>query len=121
MIWSTTPAALTWAVAVACLPPVGGVVTVRVSSTLTEVVLEVEDDGVGISPADRDLVFERFFRVLGADVDGSGLGLSIVREIAWQHGAAIVVADGLMWPAHRGAGTGSRFVVRFAKSNEESA
>lgn len=100
--------------------PSGGLVTARVRMVNGHAQLEVEDDGVGISPADRDLVFERFFRVLGADADGSGLGLSIVREIAWQHGASVSVADGLMWPAHRGAGTGARFTVRFPQYAEEA-
>ena len=99
--------------------PPGGVVTVRVRSTADEVLLDVEDDGVGITPGDRGLVFERFFRVLGAQADGSGLGLSIVREIAGQHGAVISVSDGLIWPASRGAGTGTRFTIRFAKFNDE--
>jgi two-component system sensor histidine kinase TctE len=99
--------------------PEGGVVTVRVQSTSIEVVLQIEDDGIGIAPDDRQFVFERFFRVLGAGADGSGLGLSIVREIVGQHGAVIDVSDGLMWPAGRGAGTGSRFTVRFPKFNDE--
>ncbi len=99
--------------------PKGGIVTVRVTSSAMEVQLEVEDDGVGIAPADRGLVFERFFRVLGGSADGSGLGLSIVREIAWQHSAIIAITDGLMWPTHRGAGTGTRFVIRFPKLRDE--
>ena len=99
--------------------PQGGMVTVRVQTTPAEVVLEIEDDGIGISPADRELVFNRFFRVLGAGAEGSGLGLAIVREIVGQHGATITVSDGLLWPTQRGAGTGSRFTVQFPKFNDE--
>jgi two-component system sensor histidine kinase TctE len=99
--------------------PVGGIVTARVLTTPADVVLEIEDDGIGIAPADRELVFDRFFRVLGAGADGSGLGLSIVREIVGQHGAAVAISDGLIWPSLRGAGTGSRFTVRFPKFNDE--
>lgn len=95
--------------------PAGGVVTVRVSSTDDQVLLDVEDDGVGIAPAERELVFERFYRVLGGTAEGSGLGLSIVKEIALQHRASISLADGLLWPAHRGAGTGVRITLRFPK------
>lgn len=98
--------------------PAQGFVTARVRSFNSRVVLEIEDDGIGIGPADRELVFERFFRVLGGQADGSGLGLSIVREIAWQHGASISIADGLMWPAHRGAGTGTRFIVEFPEPSD---
>ncbi len=99
--------------------PAAGIVTARVSSTASQVVLDIEDDGIGITPADRSLVFERFFRVLGAGAEGSGLGLSIVREIAGQHSAMIDISDGLMWPTSRGAGTGTRFTVRFPKFNDE--
>jgi len=98
--------------------PAQGFVTARVRSFNSRVVLEIEDDGIGIGPADRELVFERFLRVLGGQADGSGLGLSIVREIAWQHGASISIADGLMWPAHRGAGTGTRFIVEFPEPSD---
>ena len=73
--------------------PRGGTVTVRVLDDGLRVLLEVEDSGPGISEAERDLVFERFYRVLGTGVDGSGLGLPIVREIATQHGATIEVDD----------------------------
>ena len=55
--------------------------------------LQVEDTGPGIAPAERELVFQPFYRALGTDVDGSGLGLAIVREIAQQHGAEITVDD----------------------------
>lgn len=68
--------------------PRGGAVTVRVSAG-SPVVLEVEDSGPGIPAAERELVFERFYRVLGTQADGSGLGLAIVREIVEQHEAHI--------------------------------
>ncbi|WP_413770931.1 sensor histidine kinase [Janthinobacterium aquaticum] len=69
--------------------PSGGSVTVRVRATLEQAILEVEDTGPGIPQAERAQVFERFYRILGSNVDGSGLGLAIVREIAQQHGAEI--------------------------------
>jgi two-component system sensor histidine kinase TctE len=52
-------------------------------------ILEVEDTGPGIAPAERAHVFERFYRILGSGAPGSGLGLAIVREIAQQHGAEV--------------------------------
>lgn len=52
-------------------------------------VLEVSDDGPGIAPEHRLSVMERFVRLSPGDGRGSGLGLSIVREIAEQHGARI--------------------------------
>lgn len=72
--------------------PAGGAVTVRLRVE-NGGILEVEDTGIGIAPADRERIFERFFRVLGTSVDGSGLGLAIVREIADLHDASIAVLD----------------------------
>ncbi len=69
--------------------PQGGSVTVRVRRDGEHVLIEVEDTGPGIAPAERAHVFERFYRILGSNVQGSGLGLAIVREIAQQHGAEI--------------------------------
>ncbi|MEW6762087.1 MAG: sensor histidine kinase N-terminal domain-containing protein [Pseudomonadota bacterium] len=69
--------------------PLGGSVTVRVRRDGEQALLEVEDTGPGIAPAERAHVFERFYRILGTNVQGSGLGLAIVREIAQQHGAEI--------------------------------
>jgi len=63
--------------------PEGGSVTIRVRHGVDGgVQLVVEDNGPGIAPADRDKVFERFFRLHGEDTPGCGLGLAIVREIA---------------------------------------
>lgn len=51
--------------------------------------LDVLDNGPGISEADREAVFDRFFRPSGQAVEGSGLGLAIVREIVSLHGGHI--------------------------------
>jgi two-component system sensor histidine kinase TctE len=52
-------------------------------------IVEVTDDGPGIAPAERTRVFDRFHRVDHAVGEGSGLGLSIVREIAQRHRATV--------------------------------
>jgi two-component system sensor histidine kinase TctE len=89
----------------------GGRATVRVVAG-ERAVLEVEDNGIGIDEADRERVFERFFRVLGTDADGSGLGLPIVRGIAQLHRAAVeIVAN----PRERGT------VARMSFSRAETA
>ncbi len=100
--------------------PEGGTVTVRVVSDPfgQVVVLQVEDSGPGIAPAEREKVFQPFYRALGTNVDGSGLGLAIVREIAQQHHADISVEDANLRPRHTIAdapafGPGARFTVRF--------
>ena len=52
----------------------------------------VEDSGPGLTGAERARLGERFFRVLGSDASGSGLGWSIVRRIAAAHGASVAAA-----------------------------
>lgn len=71
------------------------VVTVRVlpDPVARVLLLQVEDTGPGVPPEERDLVFQPFYRALGSDADGSGLGLSIVQEIARQHGAVVLLDD----------------------------
>ena len=72
----------------------GGRVTVRTGRRNGAAFLEVEDDGPGIAPQERERVLERFYRVPGTPGTGSGLGLAIVREIAASHGAAVSITDG---------------------------
>ncbi len=59
----------------------------------TRAMLEVEDNGPGIVPAERERAFERFQRG-NAGGTGSGLGLSIVRDIAGHHRAQVELLDG---------------------------
>lgn len=58
--------------------------------------IRVEDDGPGITQADRERVFERFVRLDSSrsrDSGGSGLGLAIVREIVLRHGGSVDIGD----------------------------
>ncbi|MBP5986276.1 MAG: sensor histidine kinase N-terminal domain-containing protein [Azonexus sp.] len=80
--------------------PNGGHVTVRVLATPATVLLEVEDNGIGLSEEQAELVFERFYRVDDATTEGSGLGLAIVQEIAVQHDSRASLRPN---PAGRGA------------------
>jgi two-component system sensor histidine kinase TctE len=91
----------------------GGHVTVRTRAGEFAVV-EVEDDGIGIPVEDRTRIFERFYRVLGSDVEGSGLGLPIAAEIAELHQANIDLL-----PGHNGRG--SLFRVSFPRHFEASS
>ena len=91
-----------------------GVITARVLvDPFSRVqVVQVEDSGPGIALAERELVFQPFYRALGNEVDGSGLGLAIVLEIARQHHASVSVTDSR-------AGhdpVGACFTVRFARA-----
>ena len=59
------------------------------------IALTVDDDGPGIAPADRERALERFVRLDGARSrasGGSGLGLSIVREVAVAHQGAVALS-----------------------------
>lgn len=90
--------------------PAGGTVTVRLlADPFGQVaVLQVEDNGPGIPEAERELVFQPFYRALGTEVDGSGLGLAIVREIAERHGGSVSIEA-----AHpRSQPPGTRFTLR---------
>jgi len=75
--------------------PSGGVATVRVAREPGVVVLTVEDNGPGIPEEERGRVLERFERGSSAGArTGSGLGLSIVREIADTHRASLHLESG---------------------------
>ena len=72
----------------------GARVTIRTGTIAPgRAVLEVEDNGPGIPPQERERAFERFQRG-NAGGTGSGLGLSIVRDIADHHGARAELLDG---------------------------
>ncbi len=73
--------------------PPGGSVAVRCRPTADGAVLEVIDTGPGISPADRERVFDRFYRHPGATENGTGLGLAIVKAIADRHAAHVRLAE----------------------------
>ncbi|MDC0673467.1 sensor histidine kinase [Nannocystis radixulma] len=74
--------------------PSGGVVRVRSRPGPTRVELSVRDEGPGVPPAEREQIFEAFFRGTrerGANDGGTGLGLTIAREIAHAYGGQVVV------------------------------
>lgn len=73
--------------------PRGGRVTVTVSSTEKVAIFSVEDSGPGIPEAEREQVFERFYRMPSTEGDGSGLGLAIVREVAEGAGGRVFLGQ----------------------------
>jgi len=77
--------------------PSGGHVVVRAMNSAGSARLEVQDTGPGIAPAERDRVLEPFYRgaAPGGDgaLPGSGLGLTIARDIARSHGATLLMHD----------------------------
>lgn len=66
--------------------------TVRTSAANGNVSLQVEDDGIGMAPAERDRIFEPFFTTKPTG-KGTGLGLFIAAGIARKHRAEITVAS----------------------------
>lgn len=79
--------------------------------------MQVEDSGPGIPLAERELVFQPFYRALGNEADGSGLGLPIVIEIAQHHQAVVSVEDAKPGQTPPGA----RFNVRFGAAADNDA
>ncbi len=92
----------------------GGKVMVTLTADSSEVLLRVEDTGVGIPEEDMPKIFDRFYRVDKArsrEAGGTGLGLSIVRDTARQYGGRVSVRG-------RDGERGSCFEVRFPRCKE---
>jgi signal transduction histidine kinase len=86
--------------------PDAGTVDLTVEQRNGFILIEVEDRGIGISEAERERLFERFFRTQGAldrQIPGTGLGLYITKSIVEAHGGTVA--------ARSVAGEGSSFVV----------
>ncbi len=73
--------------------PPGARVELRVAQADGVPTLQVDDTGPGIPPAERERVFDRFYRRGLADEPGTGLGLAIVRSVAQRHGATVALDD----------------------------
>jgi two-component system sensor histidine kinase TctE len=87
-------------------------VLLRVRRHEAEVLLEVQDSGPGIAPAEYDKVLMPFYRAQGgleANPGGTGLGLAIVHDIVTLHGATLTLD-------RAGSGRGLKVSVRFAAS-----
>ncbi|GAA2884207.1 hypothetical protein GCM10010517_47530 [Streptosporangium fragile] len=86
-------------------------IRVRVGEEDGTAVLEVLDDGAGIAPEHREVIFQRFTRLDAArnrDAGGTGLGLPIAREVAETHGGTLKVED---------SPRGARFVLRLPRTD----
>jgi signal transduction histidine kinase len=68
----------------------GGTVEVAITDSNGDVVLTVQDDGVGIDPVAKERLFDAFFTTRS---HGTGIGLAVVKRIADEHGFAIDVAS----------------------------
>lgn len=75
----------------------GGQARIRLGETRAGVVVEIEDDGPGIAPADRDRALEPFVRLESSrngETGGFGLGLTIAASVIEGHGGRLVLTDG---------------------------
>lgn len=82
-----------------------GNIRVRLETEDNRAVLTVEDDGIGIAPENQERIFNRFYQVDGSrNSRGTGLGLSMVREIATYHGGTVEVESQIE--------KGSKFILK---------
>lgn len=82
-----------------CYTPEGGQIDLHARRNNSGCVLEIEDSGNGIPPDERTRVFDPFYRILGNDTEGSGLGLSIAQTIAKRYGGRITLSDAKQFPS----------------------
>ena len=73
--------------------PEEGAVAVRVEPEAdgSHVVIKVVDNGPGIAPAERQRVFDPFYRILGNKAQGTGLGLAICKTVVERAGGVITL------------------------------
>src|SRR5205823_590509 len=93
--------------------PPGQVVTVGLAAGDRRARIWVDDQGPGIPAADRERVWDRFWRLerdRGSAVAGTGIGLAVVRELVALHGGRAWAEDGQNGPLPAG-GRGVRFVI----------
>ena len=91
--------------------PEGGQVAVRARAEESELIIEIEDTGIGIPEEDLARIFERFYRVdkgRSRKLGGTGLGLSIVKHIVENHRGSIKVDSELE--------KGTTFIIQFPLS-----
>lgn len=91
--------------------PSGGSVKVQLRTSREQVIISVVNTGPGISADDLPHVFDRFFRGHGVRASGSGIGLTVVRELVEAHGGSVEVTSE--------PGAGVTFTVRLPEASSE--
>ena len=92
----------------------GGQITLSVAQEDGQVVVRVEDNGIGIAPEHVDRIFDMFAQLdtsLERSRDGLGIGLTLVKTLVEMHGGAVEVQSG-------GTGRGSQFILRLPIMSE---
>ena len=78
--------------------PTGSQIDLSTQSQPSSTTIIIEDNGNGIPPAERQRVFDPFYRILGSGEQGTGLGLSIAQTIAQRHGGTISLHNSQNFP-----------------------
>jgi len=94
----------------------GGWIGIEARGSADEVRITISDRGIGIAPDDQERIFEPFYRaadVVAAQVQGAGLGLSLVQRIVQAHGGRMVVKSA--------KAAGSQFTVHLPAGRERTA
>lgn len=91
--------------------PEGSTVTVRAVEQAVDLVISIEDQGMGIPEDELENVFDKYFRVRGEGLklEGVGLGLAIVKNIVEQHGGTVSVESE--------EGVGSKFTFKLPREH----
>ena len=101
--------------------PKGGVINVSIFQQGQQAILQIEDSGAGIDPAQFAQIRQRFYRIHNYAEIGSGLGLSIVSRIAYWFGGSVKVDQSpslggarftMTWPAHRFSKSKKKYSVK---------
>ena len=90
--------------------PKGGKIALEVISDNSSIYVHVKDTGQGISPEEKEHIFERFYRAGDGHIQGSGIGLSLAKEMVGMHHGTISVDSAL--------GQGSEFIISLKKGTE---
>ena len=96
--------------------PSKGLISVTLKDSRDTVYLSVKDSGVGLTKEEMDKLFKKFGKIerygqkMDVDIEGSGLGLYISKEIIDLHGGAI-------WVESEGKNKGSNFIIKLYKSS----
>jgi len=84
-----------------------GYIEIDISKNAYEIIISVKDNGIGIKKEDLPFIFERLYRGDKSrhEIEGNGIGLTLVKSILLRHGASIEVKSII--------GKGSEFIIRF--------
>jgi len=93
--------------------PAGTPIRITADASSDSVQVRIHNQGLGLTEAERSMVFERFYRTPGArqNASGTGMGLAIVRDIVRAHGGYIDVESEL--------GVGTEFSIRLPLAKGE--